>query len=297
MGLLIEATASTNQVISGIPEYVDLSSNHSSIYFYTLDGTDPDDSSLIATDRIYLPTNGREVTLKVIAFYQESSNSYYSEIITLNYKTTLDIKESRVLIGEGIDVLKYGETPITSLSVDADGDPSRQSSLSTTDLDIITSEFDHQGSPNPDRSSYDFIRFPVIMTISRPPESTSLDNVYFNPSAKVIRIDGSTKEAYEAQTVRFVNRCYNSIDPKTKSSYYNPLKKSNLITGNLVRYAYNPATGIIVFYYFDSKESRWVISKQKTDKKKIDFSKMTNSNRLGKYVFRWNNDPVLSRIK
>lgn len=297
MGLLIEATPSENQVISGIPEYVDFSSNHPAIYFYTLDGSEPNDESLMSIDRIYLPTMGRAVTLKVVAFYQETTHSHYSEVITLSYKTTLNIKESRTLIGEGIDVYKYGSDPITSLALDSDGNPAKQSSLSTTDMDIVTSEYDNQGIPNPDRSSYDFIRFPVSMSISRPPESTSLDNIYFNPTAKVIRIDGSTTEAYESQVVRFVNRCYNSIDPNTKSSYYNPTKNSNLITGNLVRYAYNPATGIVVFYYFDSKESRWVISKQKTDKKIVDLATTTNSRRLGRYVFRWNNDPVLSRIK
>ena len=270
MGFLLEVTASKNQLISGIPEYVDIESSRTALYFYTLDGTDPDLDSLIAVDRIYLPTSGNSVTLKVIAYDEYDSDTgedHFSEIITLNYYTNLDIKKSRILIDEGIDVYGYGEEKVTSLSVDSDGNPSRETSKKTEDLDIITSEYNSSGLPNPDRSSYDFIKFPISINFSRKKESDSLDNVYFNPKAKVIRIDGSTKEAYNSQVVRFINRGYNSIEPSKKSSYENPLKKSNLITGNLVRYAYNPSTGIVVFYYFDSKDSRWVISKQKTDKK------------------------------
>lgn len=293
MAILLEVTPSENQLVSGIPEYVDLSSNVTAMYFYTLDGTTPDEDSLITFDRIYLPTINGIVKLNIVAFL----NDEYSEVISLEYSTKLDIASSRALIGEGIDVYGFGETPVTSLSVDYLGVPNRESSLTTDQMDIVTSEYDNQGIPNPDRTSYDFIRFPVAIKVSRPSTQTSLDNIYFNPKAKVIKIDGSTKEAYEAQVVRFVNRGYNSIDPKSRDSYYNPLKNSNLITGNLVRYAYNPSTGIIVFYYFDSKESRWVMSKQKTDKKIIDFSGTVNSRRLGKFVFRWNNNPVLSRLR
>ena len=300
MGFLVEVTASENQLISGIPEYVDIQSSRTALYFYTLDGTDPNLDSLIAVDRIYLPTSGSSVTLKLIAYdeYDDDTGSdHYSDIITLNYYTNLDIKDSRVLINEGIDVYGYGEEKKNNLSVDSNGDSSRETSKNLEDLDIVTSEYDSKGLPNPDRSSYDFIRFPVLIKFSREKESDSLDNIYFNPKAKVIRIDGSTQDAYNSQVVRFINRGYNSIEPVKISSYENPLKKSNLITGNLVRYAYNPSTGIIVFYYFDSKDSRWVISTQKTDKKTFDFSKVGPSTRLGKYVFRWNLDPVFGKLR
>ena len=97
MGFLLEVTASKNQLISGIPEYVDIESSRTALYFYTLDGTDPDLDSLIAVDRIYLPTSGNSVTLKVIAYDEYDSDTgedHFSEIITLNYYTNLDIKNT-----------------------------------------------------------------------------------------------------------------------------------------------------------------------------------------------------------
>jgi len=293
MAILLEVEASENQVVSGIPEYLTLSANRPSIFLYSFDGSMPNlEDSLMTTDVVYLPSIGRSVSINIIAYSEEE----YSEVISLTYSTELDLSNSRHLVGEGIDVLPYGEEPIDALSVDYQGNNSRETSQDVNDLDIVTSEYDSKGLPNPDRSSFDFINFPVLIKFSRPPEKDSLDNIYFNPKAKLIRIDGSTKEAYEAQVVRFINRGYGSIDPVKKSSYENPLKKSNLITGNLVRYAYNPTTGIVVFYYFDSKDSRWVISKQKTDKKTFDLSKAGGRQRLGKYVFRWNKDPVFGKL-
>lgn len=293
MAILLEVDPSENQLISGIPEYLSLSSNTPSIFLYTFDGSTPDiESSLVAIDKIYMPSSDGYITVNIVAY----SEGETSEMIILEFATSLDIASSRLLIDEGIAVLSHDSIPTTSLSTDYQGNEVRSTDKDLNDLDIKTSEYDSLGIPNPERTTYDFIKFPVSISFKRDPEVDSLDNVYFNPKASLIRIDGSTREAYDAQVVRFVNRSYGSIEAGKNSQYENPLKKSNLITGNLVRYAYNPSTGIIVFYYFDSKSSRWIISKQKTDKKTFDFSGNPGRSRLGKYVFRWNKDPVFTKL-
>ena len=98
MGILVEVTPSDNQLISGIPDYIDLWSNRTVLFFYTLDGTDPDLDSLVATDRIYLPTSGISVTLKIIAYDEHDGDlgtDHYSDVITLEYKTTLGTKKTQ----------------------------------------------------------------------------------------------------------------------------------------------------------------------------------------------------------
>ena len=74
-------------------------------------------------------------------------------------------------------------------------------------------------------------------------------------------------------------------------------KKNAPVTGNLVRYIYNPRTGYIKFYYFESKESRWIISKQKFNPKQISIDIPTPRGRTGGYVVvRWIQDRTMSRL-
>ena len=60
-------------------------------------------------------------------------------------------------------------------------------------------------------------------------------------------------------------------------------------------HVYNGITGDIVFYYYDSRENRWIKSIQKTDKKVFDFSKVSPSG--NRRVFNWIQDPVMSKLR
>lgn len=63
----VTITQSSEQVVSGIPKTVSISTNIPATIFYTLDGADPTLFSTIYTGPIFLPFNQLLVTLKILA--------------------------------------------------------------------------------------------------------------------------------------------------------------------------------------------------------------------------------------
>ena len=63
----VTVTQSSEQIVSGIPKTVSISTNIPATIFYTLDGSDPTLFSTIYTGPIHLPFNQLLVTLKILA--------------------------------------------------------------------------------------------------------------------------------------------------------------------------------------------------------------------------------------
>jgi len=121
--------------------------------------------------------------------------------------------------------------------------------------------------------------------------SPNNNNLDFDPKAGLIIIDGSTPEKLAAQSVKIINRPYNTMS--TRSGEYNEhLIQQPIITGNLVRYMTNPITGKTVFYYFDSRECRWIHSIQQITPKTLNIGNVVGNPK----VFTWVTDPVMSKI-
>ncbi|MDB2481804.1 chitobiase/beta-hexosaminidase C-terminal domain-containing protein [bacterium] len=296
MALEIQVKESTEQLVFGIPLYLSLSTNEPANIFYTLDGTDPNQFSLMAEDKVYLPTNQGTVIFKAIAY----SGSESSSIITEEYNVDFNkLKLSRKGETEGIHVIEEGKDIVFSLSQNLEGDPTQSSTHKFEDLDIKASTTDSEGVKTKGGTSLDLINFAktVLVTDKFTRSSPNNDNVYFDPKAKVILLDGSTEEALNNQSVRLINRPYGTMSPASKFYTENENYERNIITGNLVNYVYNNATGEIIFYYYESKESRWIVSKQKTDAKELNFGKTYISARISKYVFQWIKDPVMSKLR
>ena len=296
MALEIQIKESTEQLVYGIPLYLSLSTNSPANIFYTLDGTDPNQFSLMAEDKVYLPTNKGTVTFKAIAY----NGIEYSSIITEEYNVDFNkLNLSRKGESEGVHVIESGKDIVFSLSENLDGVPTQSSTHKFEDLDIKASTTDSEGVKTKGGTSLDLINFAktVLMTDKFTTSSPNNDNVYFDPKAKVILIDGSTEEALNNQSVRLINRPYGAMSPASKFYTENESYERNIITGNLVNYVYNSATGEMIFYYYESKESRWIISKQKTDAKELNFGKTYISARISKYVFQWIKDPVMSKLR
>ena len=78
MAILITVVESTNQIISGIPEYVVVESNTPAVVFYTFDGTDPTiDSDYMETNTLVLPTDSSSVTVKLTAITGIDSSTIF----------------------------------------------------------------------------------------------------------------------------------------------------------------------------------------------------------------------------
>jgi len=288
MSILLELEESSEEVVAGIPKFVTISSSEPSIIYYTLDGTDPDDSSLIYVDKIYIPTNNAAVTLKYVAFYSNTFSSIFEENYQSYFEKTLTSRKG----GEdGIDIFS-GESEILYY-YDSEGEQIQASTIPFEDLDITTSRTDNLG--NPVGSTKSFINFVDRQLGRRYSRRSSTGSSDFDRHADVIHIDGSTQAAMDAQVVSVVNRPYDNMSPRSSFYIESFDRESNYLNGNLVNYVYNSVTGEIVFNYFDSRENRWIKSKQKTTPKQFDLSKTYSSG--NNKVFVWIKDPVMSKMR
>jgi hypothetical protein len=294
---MISLTIEKSQIelISGIPEYIIFLTDVPSTVFYTLDGTVPDADSLVADGRVYLPSNQGSVVLTAVAISDDDN----SDLIVEEFSTIMKINKVQHTGYEGIRILPANGEPILNLGYDENGEASQQSSIVLEELDVVASRTDYTGMPilgeNDGKTSKEFINLIKDKTkYSHPYKSSpNNNNVFFDPKAKYIEIDGTTSAAMEGQIVKIVNRPYGNFDPVSKG--YNEGKKQseNVITGNLVRSIYDPFTGLYVSFYYESKDSRWIVSKQRTDKKILTINFNSEKNR---FVFRWVEDRHMTRI-
>jgi hypothetical protein len=83
--ICITVTQSSEQVVSGIPRTVSISTNIRATIFYTLDGTTPTLFSPIYTGPIFLPFNEFLVTLSILA----TDGVDYSPVVVEQYQTDI----------------------------------------------------------------------------------------------------------------------------------------------------------------------------------------------------------------
>lgn len=294
MAILITVVESTNQIISGIPEYVVVESNTPAVIFYTFDGTDPTvNSDYMESNTLVLPTDLSSVQLKLVGIAGIDS----SEIFEHEWATVVPFVTRRFKDTDGISILPAGAEIVDSLAVGVDGAAARETSIPFVDLEMKGSDRDVYKRYDGGKTSLPFINFnlQMIMASDVPYQSKSSspnnNNLDFDPKAGLIIIDGSTPEKLASQSVKIINRPYNTMSVRS-SEYNEHLIQQPIITGNLVRYMTNPRTGITVFYYFDSRECRWIQSIQQITPKQLNIGNLVGNPR----VFAWVTDPVMSKI-
>lgn len=288
MSILISLTESLEELISGIPKWVEISSSEPSIIYFTLDGSEPDENSLVFSERIYLPTSQNSVTLKYKAFYDGKFSSTCEEEYRTVFKKTMSSRRG----GEdGVDI--FNGTANISLYYNSSRESVQSSAIVMEDLDIKASFLDDQGTPT--ESTRSFVNFATSQIEKRYANVSQPSSVDFDKHANNIIIDGSTEEARANQIIEIVNRPYDNMTPRSSFYIESLERESNYLNGNLVSYVYNRNTGEIVFNYFDSRENRWTKSKQKIEAKGFNLSKVYSDKNTK--VFRWISDPVGSRLR
>jgi hypothetical protein len=285
---MIELTLyeSESQIISGIPEYVEFEANVTSNIFYTLDGTDPTEDSLIALGKVYLPTSGLTVRIRAIAISVDDS----SDILDQDYSSDSTNLDGPRNIGEGVSVLPAGSLSVNNLSFDSSGAAAQESSIDFVELDIKASPL--EGTKE---TSIPFINFTEVLKSDDEFSASSVNGTsYFDPKAKLILIDGSTDDALNSQQVRLINRTYNAMDPTSRLYTERLGQKEPIITGNYVRSYFNPRTNEYVSFYYESTDSRWIISKQKVKNTEMKRGHTSGGSGGGRFVYRWVEDPGIS---
>ena len=292
MAIIITVVQSTNQIISGIPEYVEVETNVPSVVFYTFDGTDPTiESEFLTGTRLLLPTAVNNVFLKLIAI----AGSESSDIFEHEWVTTVNAVTKRFEQTQGINILPPNSQVVDSIAVTADGTAARETSIEFVDLEMKATDRDKYKRFEGGKTSLEFINFRLEILINEIPYqskvSSTNNNLDFDPKAGLIIIDGSTPEKMSAQSIKIINRPNNTMAPRSDSYNYRTSQES-VQSSNLVRYFINPKTGKMVFYYFDSRECRWIQSIQQITPKVLDIGQQVGNPK----VFSWIQDPIMSKI-
>lgn len=321
--LSISITESSEQVVSGIPRFISISTNLPATIFYTLDGSDPNLFSTIYTSVIQLPTDKLLLNLKVFA----SDGVINSDIVSSIYQTSELNKNVRFPHSgtnaqpnstQGLqDPYPFGSfstlpgqiflgpqeagltvdnplLPHTPSGFDGNGNPTGFTNepligIPTQTQPIVLSESNAQGERGPGIGT---LPKSTIKSIPAPPEQQSSSDKLFNPKALVIFQD-FTKPNDPDLPVTINRQFFAMEDPeKTRDGtyFYNTGLDNATTTGSFLRQHYNPTDNTMTYYYRDSVSNRWIISKT-SFKPAADQGKYYNmvfSSRPGsQFVFKW----------
>lgn len=288
--ITLEVSESEEQVIFGIPYYLDVSSSEGVIY-YTFDGTTPTRSSLSSDGKIYLPSNDSYFDVKIIAISEFGSSDLYENTFVAS---TPMVKNTRKGNESGVVVMTKTSDSVNHMYFDSEGNETGQSSIDFNELDIKSVKLKHLNINEEGKTTVDFINFPLKDEVGDDffKRSVVNSNVNFDPKSKVIIVNARTEEEIENQSVILINRSYDTFDPSSKFYVENEYNFRQIISGNLVRSVYNSSTGVLTSYYYESKESKWIVSNQKIEPKSLNLS----NSRVKNFVYKWVEDPVMSKI-
>lgn len=319
----IEITTSDIELVSGIPTYIELTTNVPATIFYTLDGSTPTVSSDVAIGNIELPTDINTVTLK--AYATDGMDS--SAIITQYYgPRILGARRAGVTVSSGGEMeTTYGpglfgsyaprENPPTYGSAAGDivdqygvdgipdgydgsgtGTYTNETEKELDQYQLLFSESNRIGLRGRGLGT-----LPATVTVLIPPQRTTSVPVgsadpnkpTFNPKALVIYHDNDA-EPFDPNTVPIYRSAFNLENHETSRSgnnFYTNAYDGHPVTGDCLKTQYNPRTNTMTYYYRDSATNRWIISKTQLtlkDPSVMNLSQMVfGRGSGGQRVYKW----------
>jgi len=315
----VSVTASEEQIVSGIPRTVAISTNVPASIFYTLDGSTPTLFSSIYTDPIIMPADKLSVTLKILATDGVDTSSIVAETYVTNLAeaTNARLPHSSTSAEAGTnlaDLYPFGTNQIqpnatfqnpadagitvnnpelasTPTAFDADGYPAAFTNdpFDTTNYSIKYSTTDSLGQTGPGVGNLP-ASVKIKPTVPAPEESNQNSNT-FDPRAFVIFQDASTENPNDPP---HINRMHFSLENNERARDGNHFYTAGLdappVSGTFLRSHYNPRTNEITYYYLDTWTNRWIISTAPytSTNPTANLSNMALSNKPGAgFVFEW----------
>jgi len=324
----ISITQSEDQLVSGIPKTITLSTNISSNIFYTLDGTDPSMFSTIYTGPISMPTEFVSITIKIFATNGFDSSPIISETYFTNMlqnarlpKSSTDAQAQSVLP----DLYPYGTNPnqpqshflnpgnagttvnnqnlpSTSTGFDANGNQTGQTNKPFTfeNYDIRYPTGDNQNLPLKVGQLPSNIKIIPNKNFADPPETTEQTSKLFDPRAFVIYQDIANEDTSKPPQI---NRANFSMEDnnrvRTGNNYFVAGLDAPPTTGAFLRQQFNPRDNTMTYYYYDQIANRWIISKapyqpKDPDSRQLHQMKFSRNNSGAGIVWRWM--PFMRRV-
>lgn len=320
----LSVTESSEQIVAGIPRFISIDTNLPSTIFYTINGDVPNLYSEIYTDKIEMPTNQAKVILKVFA----TNGSDYSPILDFEYETkefsggvrffhsgtnaepnnTKNNQPKYPFGSSGYAVNQiYTGTQSAGLNVydpslpsypngyDGDGNPSgftneEPTSIPTENIKKTLPESYDNGK------SFGFVGTLPKSSFAKEPQipiQDDISNKLFDPKALVIFQDFTKPNDPDIPVT--INRAHFTLENVNKTrdgnQYYNHGLDAPTTTGSFLRQHYNPTDQTMTYYYFDSSQNRWIISKTECkplpDAGKLYANVIWSNKPGGKFVFKW----------
>lgn len=250
-------TGSDEEIVSGIPETVSMTTNIPSTIHYTLDGTDPTTNSPIFTSPVSLPDGETAVVVSALAL---DGTGEPSATLTQTFAAdTTRLNVSRHVSSEGFVLARADTGDNTEDGFDADGNTARFMDVDLETLDVIKKDVGFGGFAEgtsidvakPDASSTNSLIDDGFVAFSTP-ETGEL----FNPNARTIHQDGR-----KDNDLQLVMRPFGALhDRYTESGgqrLREPADDATYISGGFVRRFYSQENDIMVSYYFDHNEARY----------------------------------------
>lgn len=249
-------TGSDEEITSGIPRFMTIESNIPATIYFTLDSTLPTIDSPIYIDTFSMSDGETSVTLSAFGV---DADGYVGPILTQVFsadQTQIDVTRNVGL--EGIVVDRFLDPTNFVVGFDADGDESGFSDIPRIDLRQIHSSRGRLGIangteievlvPDPEDTSYPFD--------DNFQSSSKVSDDFFNPLAKTIINDHR-----ESSVIRVINRPWGSIRSLHRNGWGAQELRgtdSTYISGGFVRRFYDSKNNVMVSYYFDHNENRYV---------------------------------------
>lgn len=316
----ITVTQSADQIVSGIPKTVSISTNVPATIFYTLDNTTPTLFSSIYTNTIFLPYSQLSITLKILA----TNGIDYSPILTNIYTTDMVDGNARLphsattaQAGSVIpDAYPFGTPPYqpqqgylnpaqsgvtvfdpslpsTSTGFDSNGN---KTGFTNQPFNIENYQIEYSTTDAIGQTGIGIGTLPAKSTIKQPipePETSQQFTATFDPRAYVVFQDFSKEDPNDPPQI---NRQFFTLEnPETARDgnyFFNSGLDSAPISGSFVRAHYNPRTNEMTHYYRDSWTNKWIISTapfQPNGSYDGNLSGISpgRGSTGGKYVFEW----------
>lgn len=291
MIISVSITESDIQLVNGIPQTITITANIPCTIFYTFDGTTPDiNTSSVYVGPLTLPTNQNTLVVNIFA----TNGTDNSGVITRTY--TPDVSQLRLphatvsglsnfaeaqansypFGGASIPVpVRYGN--IGGLTVNAAGstiipdgyDSDGNISQSGTDLPLTNYELVFSETNAEGERGHGIGNLPAqvkIRTQLPGPNSTysKTSSPSFNPKATVIFQD-SSEPPFDPGVAYINHQFFTTTNSETTrdgaaTSVTGFEGLSN--TGTFLRQFYDATTNTITYYYFDSGNNKWIISKE-----------------------------------
>jgi len=281
-------TGSEQEITSGIPQTVAISSSDPATIYFTIDGSTPTINSPIYTGPFEMPSGFNSVMLSAFGV---DGLSVSGPILTQTFAPDVTrVSVSRHVGGEGFIISKAETGDDIPDWYDADGATARFIDVDLETLDVIRSEQGFEGLVEgtaievnvPDPSSTASLVDDGFELYSTPEVGE-----FFNPNARMINID-TRKDNELNPTLRPFGGLHDPYSEFGGKRVREPADDATYISGGFVRRFYDTRNNVMVSYYFDHNEARYIKNIQELP------ANIKNTNNIGiqanggqPLVFEW----------